>query len=160
MKILIISDSHGHNGNLKRAVEKEKPVDALLHLGDSQSSEEEMSCLAGCPVYMVAGNCDYFTRLPMIRFVEFGKYRIMLTHGHQFFVTVDTRDLLEEARINHCNVVVYGHTHRPVMDGTDGEILVLNPGSISFPRQEGRYPSYMVMKIDDAGEAHVSLEYI
>lgn len=160
MKILIVSDSHGYSGNLRRAVEKESPVDALLHLGDSQSNEEEMSRLAGCPAYMVAGNCDYFTRLPLTRFVEFGKNRIMLTHGHQYFVTVDTRDLLEAAGNNRCNIVVYGHTHRPVMDGSNGEILVLNPGSISFPRQEGRLPSYMVMEIDEAGEAHVRLEYV
>lgn len=160
MKILIMSDSHGRNENVKKALAKEAPVDALLHLGDSQGSEEEMQKLAGCPVHMVAGNCDYFSNLPSARIAEFGKYRIMLTHGHHFFVSVGTQDLLEEARANRCNVVIYGHTHRPLMDGTDGEVLVLNPGSISYPRQEGKQPSYMVMEINDGGEAHFRLKYL
>ena len=34
MKILIVSDTHGKDGNLLRAVEKEKPVCKIIHLGD------------------------------------------------------------------------------------------------------------------------------
>lgn len=160
MKILIMSDSHSHDSNVEKAIRKEGPLDALLHLGDSQGSEEYIRELAGCPVYMVAGNCDYFSSLPSVRIVEFGKYRIMLTHGHHYYVSVGPKDLLEEAKVNRCNIVIYGHTHRPVLDGTDGEVLVLNPGSISFPRQEGKQPSYMVMEIDDRGEAHFRLMYL
>lgn len=160
MKILIMSDSHNHDINVEKAIKKEAPLDALLHLGDAQGSEAYIEKLAGCPVYMVAGNCDYFSRLPTVRFVEFGKYRIMLTHGHYYYVSVGPKDLVEEAKTNHCNIVIYGHTHRPVMDGTDGEVLVLNPGSISFPRQEDKKPSYMVMQIDEKGEANFRLTYL
>ena len=145
---------------MEKAIKKEGPLDALLHLGDSQGSEEYIARLAGCPVHIVAGNCDYFSRLPLVEIVEFGKYRIMLTHGHYYYVSVGTRDLVEEAKANRCNVVIYGHTHRPVMDGTDGEVLVLNPGSISFPRQEEKRPTYMVMEIDEKGEAHFRLSYV
>lgn len=160
MKILIISDSHGSDKNVETAIRKEGPLDALLHLGDSQGSKEYIQKLAECPVHMVAGNCDYFSRLPIVRIVEFGKYRIMMTHGHYHYVSVGPQDLLEEAKANHCNIVIYGHTHRPVMDGTDGEVLVLNPGSISYPRQEGKNPSYLVMEIDESGEAHFRLNYL
>lgn len=160
MKIMIMSDSHAHNANVRKAIEKEGPLDALLHLGDSQGSEETLAEMAGCPVYMVAGNCDYFTQLPVVRIVEFGRYRIMMTHGHYHYVTVGAKDLLEEAKVNHCNIVMYGHTHRPVLDGTDGEVLVLNPGSISFPRQEGRKASYMMMEIGADGEAKFRLMYL
>lgn len=160
MKILIMSDSHGHDNNVVKAIQKEAPLDALLHLGDSQGSEQRIRQLAECQVHMVAGNCDYFTDLPTVSIVKFGKYRIMLTHGHYHYVSVGTRDLLEAARENHCNIAIFGHTHRPVMDGTDGEVLILNPGSISLPRQEDRKPSYMVMEIDDKGEAHFRLTYL
>ncbi|MDD2959547.1 MAG: metallophosphoesterase [Lachnospiraceae bacterium] len=160
MKILIMSDSHNHDANVERAIRKEAPLDALIHLGDSQGSEEYIRELAGCPVYMVAGNCDYFTNLPYDRVIQLGKYRIMLTHGHHFFVTVGPQDLLEEAKAQGCSIVMYGHTHRPLMDGTNQEVLVLNPGSISFPRQEGKKPSYMVMEIDDQEEAHFRLSYL
>lgn len=160
MRILIISDSHGHDTNVRRVIQKEAPLDALIHLGDSQESEEHMRQMAGCPVYMVAGNCDYFTNLPAVQFVELGKHRVMITHGHHYYVSVGPQDLLEEAKTNGCSIVIYGHTHRPLMDGTDGEVLVLNPGSISFPRQEGKHPSYMVMEIDEEGEAHFRLNYL
>ena len=42
---------------------------------------------------------------------------------------------------------MFGHTHRPFFEQKNG-ITVLNPGSLSFPRQEGRRGSYMIMEID------------
>ena len=160
MKVLIMSDSHSRDTNVRMAIEKEAPLDGLIHLGDSQGSEEYIRDLAGCPVYMVAGNCDYFSRLPSVQYIHLGKYKIMITHGHHYYVSVGPQDLLEEAKANGCNIVMYGHTHRPLMDGSDGEILVLNPGSISFPRQEGKQPSYMIMETDGEGEAHFRLYYL
>lgn len=160
MKILIMSDSHGHDANVAKAIQKEGPLDALLHLGDSQGSEQKIRELAGCPVHMVAGNCDYFTDLPSVLIVEFGKYRILLTHGHYHYVSVGTQDLLDAAKKQRCNIAVFGHIHRPVLDGTDGQVLVLNPGSISMPRQEDRKPTYLVMEIDERGEAHFRLSYV
>lgn len=34
MKILIISDTHGSHKNFDRVIEKERPLDMLIHLGD------------------------------------------------------------------------------------------------------------------------------
>ena len=34
MKILIVSDTHGQEKNLEEVLEKESPIDALIHLGD------------------------------------------------------------------------------------------------------------------------------
>jgi len=42
---------------------------------------------------------------------------------------------------------MFGHTHRPYFEERDG-ITVLNPGSLSFPRQEGRKSSYMILETD------------
>lgn len=160
MKILIMSDSHGHDTNVKKTIEKERPLDALFHLGDSQGSEEKIRQLAECPVHMVAGNCDFFTDLPTIAIVKYGKNRFFLTHGHYHYVSVGTMDLLSAAKENGCNVAIFGHTHRPVMDGTDGNVLILNPGSISLPRQEDRKASYMVIETNEKEEIHVRLSYV
>ena len=54
---------------------------------------------------------------------------------------------------------MFGHTHKPYLDTEDG-ITILNPGSLSYPRQEGRRPSYMIMTIDEAGEAHYEICYL
>ena len=40
MKILIVSDTHGHEENLERVVEKVGKIDCLLHLGDVEGQED------------------------------------------------------------------------------------------------------------------------
>ena len=39
MKILIISDTHGAHRNFDRVIEKEQPLDMLIHLGDVEGDE-------------------------------------------------------------------------------------------------------------------------
>ena len=55
---------------------------------------------------------------------------------------------------------MYGHTHKPEVD-VDDEVTVVNPGSLSYPRQEGRLPSYVIMEIDDeTQEVHYTIKYL
>ena len=67
--------------------------------------------------------------------------------------------LKDEARSRGIDIVMYGHTHRPVIE-RDEDIIAINPGSLTYPRQEGRQPSYVLMKINDSGEAEFELRYI
>ena len=60
MKILIVSDTHGHEKNLETVIEKTVPVDLFIHLGDIEGHEDYIEALAGCPVHMVSGNNDFF----------------------------------------------------------------------------------------------------
>ena len=39
MKILVVSDTHRKDDGLKMVIEKEKPLDMLIHLGDAEGSE-------------------------------------------------------------------------------------------------------------------------
>ncbi|MFA7020905.1 MAG: metallophosphoesterase family protein, partial [Bacilli bacterium] len=48
-----------------------------------------------------------------------------------------------DAQLKKGNIVLYGHTHRPQMAWADG-VLVLNPGSLSFPK-EGYPHTYILM---------------
>ena len=52
-----------------------------------------------------------------------------------------------------------GGTHRPVID-IDDDIIAVNPGSLSYPRQEGRQPSYAIMEIDRRGKVHFTIAYL
>ncbi len=54
---------------------------------------------------------------------------------------------------------MYGHTHKPVID-VDKDITAINPGSLSFPRQEGRKPSYIIMDLDRDGQVHYHLNFL
>ena len=62
MKILIVSDTHGQEKNLEEVLEKESPIDALIHLGDLEGGEDFISTHVKCPVYLVSGNNDFFSQ--------------------------------------------------------------------------------------------------
>lgn len=108
--------------------------------------------------YMVAGNNDFFCELPREDEFQIGKYKVLLTHGHYYYISMGTEMLREDARRGF-DIAMFGHTHRPCLEQEAG-ITVLNPGSMSYPRQEGRKPSYMVMELDEKGEAHYTIKYI
>ena len=150
MKILIVSDTHRRDANLEEVLEKEKPVDCLIHLGDVEGSEDYIRELVQCPVHMVSGNCDFFCDLPREEEFSLGKYRVMITHGHYYYVSLDFQEIRRQAEARGVDIVMFGHTHRPLLEKEDG-VLLLNPGSLSFPRQEGRKPSYILMELDDDG---------
>lgn len=48
MKILIISDTHGAHRNFDRVIEKEQPLDMLIHLGDVEGDEDYIPAVADC----------------------------------------------------------------------------------------------------------------
>lgn len=160
MKILVVSDTHGNEDNLSRVLEEVGMPDHLIHLGDAESGEGRIRDMVQCPVHIVAGNCDFFSDLPTTEIVEIGDQRILITHGHYYYVSVGIRDLVEDARANDCNVAMFGHTHRPFLDQSDGDVTVLNPGSLSYPRQDGRRPSYALMTLDGHGGADFELCYL
>lgn len=159
MKILIVSDTHRKHEYLEEVLEREKPLDMLIHLGDAEGCEDYIEMLAECPVEIIAGNNDFFSELPGEREINIGKYKVMLTHGHYYYVNAGTGRLKDEAEERNIDIVMFGHTHRPVVE-QDKNVIVLNPGSISYPRQEGRRPSYIIMDLEEEGEAHFSIEYL
>lgn len=159
MKILIISDSHGRNTYLERVIKKVAPFDLLIHLGDLEGSEKYLTENVNCPMEMISGNNDYFMDIEREKEIYIGTYKILLTHGHRHKVHFGTEDLIIWGRENDANIVMFGHTHIPLLD-TKSDITVLNPGSISQPRQEGHQPSYAIMEIDKNGEAHFTINYL
>ena len=159
MKILIVSDTHGRHGNLDEVLEQEGNIDALLHLGDIEDGEHYIEAVADCPVHLLSGNNDYFSHLPGEKEIKIGKYRVFMTHGHGYYVSVNTKRLREEASRRGVDIVLFGHTHKPYMD-VEGDLKVINPGSLSYPRQEGRKPSYVVMDINANGDASFELKFV
>lgn len=159
MKILIVSDSHGRNTHLDAAIDKVSPIDLLIHLGDLEGSEDYLTAVLPCPVEMVSGNNDYFTDIEREKMITIGKYKVFLTHGHRYRVNYDTDIIKQEALQRGADIVMFGHTHRPLIDQS-GPVIAINPGSISQPRQEGRVPTFIIMDIDNYGEAHFTLNYI
>ena len=159
MRILIVSDTHRHEENLEIVLQREKNLDMLIHLGDSEGSEDYIRTIAECPCYIVKGNNDYFSDLNRDIKMTIGKYRVLLTHCHHYYVSLGTETIISEGRAQDMDIVMFGHTHRPLVDIRE-DITVLNPGSLSYPRQEGRIPTYIMMTIDDKEEAHYEIRYV
>ena len=160
MKVLIVSDTHGREQNLAEALEQTGLIDQLIHLGDVEGGAEHIRELAGdAPAAIIAGNNDFFCDLPNERIFTLGGHRIFMTHGHGYFVHSGTLYLKREARKKGADIVMFGHTHKPYME-EDNELLVLNPGSLSLPRQEGHRPTYIVMEIADDGQISYELCYL
>ncbi len=159
MKILIVSDTHRNNQNFMQVLEREAPIDMLIHCGDIEGSEYLYQEAAGCAVHMVMGNNDYFSSLPKEKEFNIGKYKVWLTHGHYYYVSMNNDVLKSEARAKGADIVMYGHIHKPVIDYDRG-VIAINPGSLTYPRQEGRRPSYIIMTIEDGKEAEFEIRYL
>ena len=142
MKVLIVSDTHGRDENLEIAINREAPFDMLVHCGDVEGREFYIEALAECPCSIVSGNNDFFSDLPREDVIE-----------------VEGNQLAEAARSRGCNAAFFGHIHVPVVEKEAG-VLLVNPGSLAYPRQRGRRPSYAVMETDGKGEMHVEIRYL
>ncbi len=158
-KVLIVSDTHGNNSLYLQLIEKLKPLDMVIHCGDTDGTDQTILMAPNCPVHLVAGNNDFFSQSPQEKIFDIGRYKVMLTHGHHYYISMGNHVLKQEALARGCNIVMYGHTHRPVVDLT-GSVIAINPGSLTYPRQEGRRPSYCLMTLDDKGEAHFEIIYL
>ena len=159
MKVLIVSDTHRRNENYIKVLEQVSPVDMVIHCGDIEGSEYLIAQSAGCPVQMVTGNNDFFSDLPREKEFNVGRYKVWLTHGHNYYVSMSNENPKHEARMHGVDIVIYGHTHKPVVD-IEGDIIAVNPGSLTYPRQENRKPSYIIMELDREGKVHFTINYL
>ena len=143
--IVIVSDTHSSRGHeLEGAIlETVTEADAVIHAGDFTSLEALEAFESTCPVfYAVHGNADSRAvkeRLPTVRTVEEAGLRFALTHTRPGGET----ELAVFGRSRAADIVVSGHTHRPLVREA-GDVLLLNPGSYAQPR--GNRPGFAVLE--------------
>ena len=160
MKILIVSDTHGQMENFKEVLDIVSPVNYLIHCGDVGFGADVIQQMAGCPVSCVKGNNDFGTDLPAEEELAIAGKRILIIHGHRNGVHHGYSGVKEAAKERGCDVVMFGHTHMLVIDSEDPEVTLINPGSLTFPRQPGRKPSYIIMSTDRLGHVMYTLNYL
>ena len=159
MKILIIGDTHGQDDIFLKVLAKEPQFDALLHTGDFEGSEFVYRELVEVPFYYVAGNNDFYTDAPYERVIELEGCRIFMTHGHRRKLFAGFREVCREASRKGASIAVFGHTHKPVAVPS-GNLLLLNPGSLAWPRQENRKPSYIVLTLSAGAVESYEIRYL
>lgn len=146
MKVLVFSDSHGLTTAMLSVIEAEQP-DAVIHLGDcTQDTYDITSAFEAIPLYAVRGNNDWDSREPLTRIIELCGVRLFLSHGHIQYVRQGTDGMLAAAESENCQVALFGHTHVSLKEYRQN-ILIMNPGSITLPRN--RKPSYIRLFLEN-----------
>mgnify|MGYP001176941768 CR=1 FL=1 len=158
MKILVVSDTHRERNNIEKVIKQIQP-DRIFHLGDSMGDADYIRDIADCRVDMVRGNCDDDSDLPYDMTVELEGNIFFLTHGHRYIVNYDLLELYYKGKELGADVCLFGHTHQPLLL-QEPDIVIANPGSIAFPRQDGRKPSYLVIEISPDGQLVFNQKYL
>jgi uncharacterized protein len=145
MRLGVISDTHGL---LRPEVfDAFAEVDHILHAGDIGSLELLAELEALAPVTAVYGNTDGFeprNRVPRVALVELDGFDVVVTHGDQF--GSPTPEKLNAA-FPEAQILVYGHTHRPLLTIVDVVVTVMNPGSAG-PRRFKIPPSVGILELE------------
>jgi len=145
MRLGIIADTHGL---LRPEVfDAFSEVDRILHAGDIGPPELLTELEAIAPVTAVWGNTDGFDirrRVPEIVETEILGFRFVLLHGHQ--VGSPTPERLNEAYPD-AEIIIYGHTHRPLLTTVDQIVTVMNPGGAG-PRRFDLPSSVGIMELE------------
>ena len=149
MKVLVVSDSHGRHDLLRKAIGQEAPIDMLIHAGDIEGDLDKiLGPKREYEVHAVAGNMYWGDSLEAADLFDMGGHKVFLTHGHRHGVSYTLANLREAAEDCGADVAIYGHTHMPALD-EQNDIMLLNPGSVSKPRQAGLKKTYAVIMIND-----------
>jgi len=145
MRLGVISDTHGL---LRPEVfEIFQGVDHIVHGGDvgPQGILEELAALA--PVTAVYGNTDDWdlrSRLPQVATLELDGFTIVVTHGDQFGSPTPVK---LQAAFPDAEIIVYGHTHRPLLTLVDVVVTVMNPGGAG-PRRFNLPASVGILELE------------
>ena len=111
-----------------------KAVDHILHGGDVGRLDLLVELEAIAPVTAVYGNSDDFeirAKLPQVAELELEGFLITVTHGDQFGSPTPAK--LHDA-FPAAEIIVYGHSHKPLLQLVDKTVTVMNPGGAGAPR--------------------------
>jgi putative phosphoesterase len=145
VRLGVISDTHGF---LRREVfEVFAECDHIVHAGDVGSPEILVELAAIAPVTAVYGNTDGWDlrrALPRVAHVQLEGMDIVVTHGDQF--GQPTPEALN-AEFPDAEILVFGHTHRPLLTLVDVVVTAMNPGAAGRQRIES-LPSVGILELE------------
>ncbi len=145
MRLGVLSDTHGILPN--EVLDLFAGVDLILHAGDVGDPGILTTLETIAPVHAVWGNCDGFDvrRVTTERVeVRIDGFDLLVLHGHQY----GRPDPESVALANPgAEIIVFGHTHRPVLALVDQVVTVMNPGSAGDPRH-GLPPSAGILELE------------
>ena len=129
MRFDIVSDTHGRLSD--ELLEALQGADVIMHAGDCCGVADYRTLCDIAPTYMCLGNNDW----GMNYGPEVGRVTRVFRCGLRWQLC----HYEERLELTTCDVAICGHSHRPFVvwensPGGSGKILVMNPGSPTFPR--------------------------
>jgi putative phosphoesterase len=140
----IVSDTHITSSNysdtgvnlIRQLKDVFNDVNEIIHAGDI-SSEIFLKDLNGiAPVICVNGHED---TLDLDRFITLkrGLYTIGVIHEQP-------KDLEKFCSERNLHILIFGHTHQPLIKGTNFDTLLINPGSPTYPKAPPYRPGFKI----------------
>ena len=163
MRLLVISDTHGHLDSSRKVIEERGPWDHLIHLGDSALDAVSLAADLSVDIMALRGNNEYpGAPDPKDELIfDAGGVRFFAVHGHQPDMNFWDRDfehglaeISRRAAEAGARVALFGHTHVPLIRELGG-VLIINPGGLGLG---DRKRTYAVVEVDDRGEAKAEIE--
>jgi len=137
MRIGIVSDTHGRNHNVSKALDllRQQGVTTVIHCGDIEDPDT-IPLFAGLAAHFVFGNCDW-DQEPLRQAIaaagarlhepfgnlELAGKKLAFLHGHNHGLKRDVENS------GHFDYLFYGHTHQAEEHRT-GPTRVINPGAL------------------------------
>ena len=124
-----------------------REVDHILHGGDVGEWGLVVELQSVAPVTAVYGNTDDLgmrARLPQVAEIELDGFLVVVTHGDQLGSPTPAK---LHAAFPRAEIIVYGHTHQPLLELVDKTVTVMNPGGAGAPRF-GLLPSVGILELE------------
>lgn len=141
IKILFISDTHANNDWIGMKYN----YDYVIHAGDHLNSHEFMIKNTD---WFVDGNNDFGNQHMQVFEIE--NFKFLLVHGDEQNIRNYEKDwyikLLDLAIKNNADVILFGHTHIPVIKSIESKIFI-NSGFFYKPKNSNK-KSYCEIRLD------------
>jgi len=151
MKIVVISDTHGNLEGLRILSKKIKGLtDTIIHLGDD-SPDTEILENDSFNVIKVPGVYESIYTLPDTKrriIQEFCGKKFLITHTRSRHSNDLPSDISPEKLSENVDVILFGHTHIPVIETDKNGKIWINPGHLKENDKRGYPPSYAVIEIE------------
>src|SRR5436309_1779435 len=108
---------------------------------------------------------DFMRGLPFDLRFPLGDQRVRLVHGsprkvnEYLFEDKPQRTFERIAALADCDVLVFGHTHKPWIHSYGG-VLFVNCGSVGKPKDGDPRAAFAVLELDASGEVRASVERV
>ena len=108
---------------------------------------------------------DFMRALPFDLRFELGSERIRLVHGsprkvNEYLFEDKPASLYNRlAGLAECDVLVFGHTHKPWIHAYSG-VLFVNCGSVGKPKDGDPRAGFAILELDETGQVHASIERV